>query len=112
LGGQVAGERSSAEIFRALAKRWEIYLLRKAYGSAVEDKQIVEQWEAVLEPQRILLVPDEQRAVDLALGIIARSWDRFDDFQENMAARQPVAKVKELANSLDARSKRRRSRGA
>ena len=60
----------------------------------------------MLEPQRIIPVPDEERAVDLALGIIARSWDRFPDFQENMAARQPEAKVTELTNSLDARDLR------
>jgi hypothetical protein len=111
LGGQVTGERSSVAIFRALAQRFEVYLLRKTYGSPAEDRRIVAQWQKVLEPERILPVPDEQRAVDLALGLIARSWDRFEDFQENMAARQPVAKVKELANSLDARS-RRGSRGA
>ena len=113
LGGQIEGERTSVELWRELAKRWEIYLLRKTYGSAAEDKKIVAQWEKALSPERILAVPDEQRAVDLALGIIARSWDHFEDFQENMAARQPGAKVAELANSLDARTHRRsRSRGA
>jgi len=109
LGGQLEGERSSVALWRELGKRFEIYLLRKSYGSKAEDRKIVAQWEEALEPQRIIPVPDEQRAVDLALGIIARSWGRFEDFQENMAARQPVAKVKELANSLDARTHRRRA---
>jgi hypothetical protein len=109
LGAELAKPASSLEVFRDLMARFEVYLLRKSYGSGPEDKVIREQWADALEPQRIISVKDEERAVDLALGLIARSWGRFDDFEENMKARQPLAKVKELANSLDARSKRRRA---
>ena len=108
LGGGLEKGVSSLEVFQDLNKRFDVYLLRKSYGGS-EDKAIRDQWADALEPQRIILVHDEDRAVDLALGLIARSWGRFDDFEENMKARQPLAKVKELANSLDARSKKRRA---
>ena len=109
VGASLEGPVSSRAVFRDLMARYEVYLLRKSYGSAADDARIKEQWADALEPQRIIPVLDEQRAVDLALGLIARAWGRFDDFEENMKARQPLAKVKELANSLDARSRRRRA---
>jgi hypothetical protein len=107
VGAGLEKPASSLEVFQDLMKRYEVYLLRKSYGTGAEAKAIKEQWADALEPQRVLSVHDEERAVDLALGLIARSWGRFEDFEENMKARQPLAKVKELANSLDARSKKR-----
>jgi hypothetical protein len=105
-GGALEGRVSSRSVFSDLMKRYEVYLLRKSYGGS-QEKEILAQWQDALEPQRVIPVQDEERAVDLALGLIARSWGRFEDFEENMKARQPLAKVKALANSLDARSKRR-----
>ncbi len=112
LGAGIEEDVSSLEVFQNLNERFEVYLLRKSYGSPSEDKAIRDQWADALEPQRIIAVKDEERAVDLALGLIARAWGRFEDFEENMKARQPLAKVKELANSLDARSTRSKKRGA
>jgi hypothetical protein len=111
LAGGIEKPVSSLAVWRDLMERFNVYLLRKRYGSDREDKVILEQWQEALEPQRILSVNDEERAVDLALGLIARSWGRFADFERNMEARQPAAKVKALVNSLDARSKRRSARG-
>lgn len=105
LGVSIEKREPALPIFRDLMERFEVYLLRKSYGDPGEEKKIVKQWEAALEPQRILAVQDEERAVDLALGLIARSWGRFEDFEKNMKARQPAAKVDALANSLDARSR-------
>jgi len=107
LGAEIEKAVSARDVFSDLMKRYEVYLLRKTYGNGEEEKKILAQWEDALEPQRILAIQDEERAVDLALGLIARSWGRFEDFEANMKARQPLAKVKALANSLDARSKKR-----
>ena len=38
-------------------------------------------------------LPSGERAVDLALGLIARGWGHYEDFAENMAARQPAEAV-------------------
>ena len=43
---------------------------------------------------------DEARAVDYAMGLIARSWGFFGDFQDNMRARQDEAKVAALAAQI------------
>jgi hypothetical protein len=105
--GGLESPASSLAVWRGLAERFELYLLRKTYGTDREDRAIVEQWREAIGPERILTVHDEERAVDLALGIVARSWGRFEDFERNMEARQPTEKVKALVNSLDARSRRR-----
>lgn len=105
LGVGIQEKVSSAEVWRSLASKWDLYLLRKSYGSAEQDATVVAQWSKVLDPQRIILLPDELRAVDYALGLVARRWGRFEDFKANMAARQEPAKVAALAHSLDARPK-------
>ena len=76
-----------------------MFHLRKPYGSPSHDREIQAQWESVLGEERIVRLDDEQRAVDLALGLIARSWGHYDDFQTNMAARQSDGAVE----ALDAR---------
>jgi hypothetical protein len=106
VGASLEGRVPAREVFRDLMKRFEVYLLRKDYGSKPEDRAILAQWQEALEPQRVIPVHDEERAVDLALSLVARAWGRFEDFEANMRARQPLAKVKALTNSLDARSKR------
>jgi hypothetical protein len=44
---------------------------------------------------------DEQRAVDYAMGLVARTWGHFGDFKENMRARQDDEKIAELEQRLD-----------
>lgn len=50
--------------------------------------------------QKIFHIDDEQRAVDYAMGLVARAWGRFEDFQDNMRARQPEDKVVRLSEPL------------
>ena len=35
------------------------------------------------------MIDDERRAVDYAMGVVARTWGHFEDFKNNMRARQP-----------------------
>ena len=50
--------------------------------------------------QQVVHMEDEGRAVDYAMGLIARSWGFFGDFQQNMRARQDEAKVTALSEQL------------
>ena len=46
-------------------------------------------------------IQDEQRAVDYAMGLIARAWGHFGDFQDNMRARQDESKVLEVSKPIE-----------
>ena len=48
---------------------------------------------SILARSQILHIQDEQRAVDYAMGIIARAWGHFGDFQDDMRARHDEDKV-------------------
>jgi (2Fe-2S) ferredoxin len=87
--------------WRAVAEAWNVWHLRKAYHGH-QEKQILAQWQDVLGPERVIPLDDEKRAVDLALGIIARQWGRLDDFEKNLAARQDAAVVARVADRVKA----------
>jgi hypothetical protein len=101
VGAEVAPK--SLAVWKKLLETWEVYLFRKTYGGSEESK-ILAQWGEALGEQRIIPVHDELRAVDLALGLVARAWGRYEDFEQNMAARQPDAAIAAVANSLAAKS--------
>jgi hypothetical protein len=87
LGGREKRNRDSTDVWKALCESWNVFHLRKAY-SADRDAEIQAQWAAALGPERIVSLPSAERAVDLALGLVARGWGHYEDFQENLSARQ------------------------
>jgi hypothetical protein len=60
----------------------------------------IKQWAEAIGAQKIIRIQDEQRAVDYAMGLIARSWGYFGDFQENMRARQDEGKVAQVSEVI------------
>lgn len=92
----------SAQVWRAVAEAWSVFHLRKPYGEpgGREDRQIQAQWEDVLGPERIIALDSAERAVDVALGLIARLWGHYADFETNMSARQDAAKVRAVGERL------------
>jgi hypothetical protein len=97
--GDNVQSRDSIDEWKAVTRNWNTWFLRRPGGSRgdVVDKQ----WSKAVGGQKIVHMTDEARAVDYAMGLIARHWGHFDDFEENMSARQEVDKVKELAAKLD-----------
>jgi hypothetical protein len=91
---------SSREVFSALTESWNLFHLRKPYGGA-HDEVIEQQWADAIGGERIVALDSAERAVDLGLGLIARAWGHYDDFAENMSARQSDAAVKKLRGRLD-----------
>ena len=99
IGGQRKGDRDSLKVWRALGEAWNIYHFRKPYPGG--DETICAQWAEALGEERVLPLDGAERAVDMALGLIARAWGHYADFEQNMAARQPTAAVRELGRRLD-----------
>ena len=99
LGESIRNDRDAGEVWRALGEAWNVFHLRKHYGGA-QDAGIRAQWEDVLGAERVLTLDEPERAVDLALGLIARVWGHYEDFEVNMSARQDAAKVRAVGERL------------
>ena len=100
VGDGLEAPLDSTAVIEAVCEGWNVFHLRKPYGGRQEG-EILAQWTDVLGPERILRIDDEQRAVDLALGIVARSWGELADFEQNLAARQDRRKVLEVLRAVD-----------
>lgn len=98
LGDEGDGDVDTIEAWQEVARTWNTWFLRRPTGKPgdVVDRQ----WGEAIGEQKVFHIRDEQRAVDYAMGIVARAWGRFDDFQENMRARQSEDKVAELSKPI------------
>jgi len=104
--GKLASLLSSGDAYDAIAawqriaQSWDVWFLRRPTGRRGDD--VDRQWAEAIGKERVFHIDDEQRAVDYAMGLVARAWGRFGDFQENMRARQAEAKVKSVAERIRA----------
>jgi hypothetical protein len=92
------GDFDALNDWRETAQRWNTWFLRRPNGKRGDD--VDKQWAKAIGEQKILHIQDEQRAVDYAMGLVARAWGNFDDFKNNMLARQTPEKVGELSKPL------------
>ncbi len=101
LGDTLQSPLKSVSIWRDLTERYEMYLLRKALPGY--DEKIEQQWtEALGEQQRIIPIEDPMRVVDTAMGIVAKSWGHFSNFEKNLSARQDSDNIGKVMKSLRA----------
>ena len=96
--GVQADDQDAIELWKEVAKKYNTWFLRRPTGS--RNDEVDQQWFRALGPERVARVHDEERAIDYALGIVARSWGHFEDFKQNMAARQAQEKVDDLARRI------------
>jgi hypothetical protein len=91
LGDRANGNVNALQSWQKLCQTWNVWFLRRPTGKRGD--QVDKQWGRAIGDQKIFHVEEEQRAVDYAMGLIARAWGHFSDFQDNMRARQSEAKV-------------------
>ncbi len=99
LGDDPQGDVSAIQAWQNVSRKWNTWFLRrptKARGDKVD-----QQWGEAIGGQKIFHIEDEQRAVDYAMGLIARSWGYFGDFQDNMRARQDESKVEQVSKPIE-----------
>jgi len=99
LGDKVRGDLDALKEWQTLATTWNTWFLRRPTGKPGD--RVDEQWGKAIGAQKVFHINDEQRAVDYAMGLIARSWGHFDDFQDNMRARQDESKVKQVSKPIE-----------
>jgi ribosomal protein S27AE len=99
LGDQVRRDVDAIEAWRKVGQTWNTWFLRRPTGKPGD--RVDKQWGQAIGEQKIFHIEDEQRAVDYAMGLIARAWGHFADFQDNMRARQSEEKVASVSKPIE-----------
>jgi hypothetical protein len=85
-------EPDSLVTWGKVAQAWNAWFLRRPTGR--KGDEVDQQWAKAIGKEKIFRIDDEQRAVDYAMGLVARAWGHLADFQKNMLARQDESKVR------------------
>ncbi len=99
LGDQVGRDVNALEAWQQVCQTWNVWFLRRPTGRPGD--RVDTQWGQAITEQKIFHIEDEQRAVDYAMGLIARAWGHFGDFQDNMRARQSEEKVASVSEPIE-----------
>lgn len=99
LGGQAGQDVDAIQAWKRVASKWNTWFLRRPGGD--KGDMVDTQWGRAIGDQKIFHIHDEQRAVDFAMGIVARAWGHFGDFQDNMRARHDDGKVDALSKPIE-----------
>jgi hypothetical protein len=99
LGDSTQDDVDAFAAWQKLCKDWNMWFLRRPTGKPGD--RVDKQWAQAIPEQKIFHIRDEQRAVDYAMGLIARAWGHFGDFQDNMRARQGEEKVAEVSGVIE-----------
>jgi hypothetical protein len=100
LGDELAQPADAITAWRRASRTWNTWFLRRPGGT--KGDAVDEQWGHAIGGQQVVHMDDEQRAVDYAMGLVARSWGHFDDFKTNIRARQDATKVQSLTDRVAA----------
>lgn len=103
LGTKLQGDVSSKDVWKALNQKFNLFYLQKPYGHGNESditRDVKQYWTDAIGVQRVIDIPSADRAVDVAMAIVARYWGQFSDFKDNMSARQDDATVAGVVKSI------------
>jgi len=99
LGHKIPRDLDALQEWQKVTQKWNTWFLRRPGGKRGD--QVDTQWGKAIGAQKVFHIEDEQRAVDYAMGLVARSWGYFDNFQDNMRARQDESKVKQISKPIE-----------
>jgi hypothetical protein len=99
---------SAANIFEALKGQYSAYVILKPYSGSLQGdrldsttEQVYAKWRELLGADRIALLPEARRIVDVIFGILARETGRVDYFRKEIEARQQPGQVKTVYKALE-----------
>lgn len=99
LGDRLTHDVNSLQAWKQVSQKWNTWFLRRPTGERGD--KVDQQWGDAIGEQKIFHIEDEQRAVDYAMGLIARAWGYFGNFQDNMRARQSSDKVDHVSKLVE-----------
>jgi hypothetical protein len=99
LGDKVRQDVDAIQSWQQVTQKWNTWFLRRPTGKPGD--RVDTQWAQAIGEKKIFHIKDEQRAVDYAMGLVARAWGQFPDFQSNMLARQDQGKVDLVSKPIE-----------
>lgn len=99
LGLPVQEDADSIKTWQTLTKTWNTWFLRRPTGRPGDG--IDHQWKEALGDERVIRIEEEARAVDYAMGLVARAWGHLDDFRVNLLARQNQETVEQVSRWIE-----------
>ncbi|MFH1072662.1 MAG: hypothetical protein V1743_04500 [Nanoarchaeota archaeon] len=102
IGDKMQGPRDSNEVWKALMQRFNLFYLQKPYNTEDTphiDEEVRNHWAGAIGKQRIINLDSAERAVDIAMALIAKQWGQYSDFKENLGSRQLDPAVRESVYS-------------
>jgi hypothetical protein len=103
IGDDLQAELDANNVWKKLMQKFNVYFLQKAYGNENEpriDAEVNEHWSDAIGKQKIIKLPSRERAVDIAIGLIAKQWGEFDDFTKNITSRQDEEEADKVYSSI------------
>jgi len=97
---------TTKQVVGKLMQKYSVYLVRKLYdegssdGMSDNDKEIQRQWKHLIGPDRIVILPEPGRIVDVILGIVANDIGMNEYFKNELTQRQKPGQVKTVMNAL------------
>lgn len=98
LGDKAQQDSSAVRAWQKVTKNWNTWFLSRP--GRVDYAEVDKQWAEAIGAQFHIHIHDQARAVDYAMGLVARNWGHFDDFQDNMLARQDESAVEAVTSNL------------
>lgn len=97
--GDSGRDIDSIKAWQKVTETWNTWFLRRP--TQHQGDMVDQQWGEAIGPQKVFHIADEPRAVDTAMGLIARAWGEFDNFQDNMLARQDKTAVDKISKLIE-----------
>lgn len=98
---------TTKQVVDELMQKYSVYLIRKLYdcGSGEDsmsynDKEIQKQWGDLLGINRVAILPQPERVVDVILGIVANDTGMISYFDKELTQRQNLDQVKTVRKTL------------
>ncbi len=100
IGDDLESDLDSKDMWQKLGQKFNVFYLQKDYGYGGVTQQAKEQWSDAIGAEKVIDLPDKTRAVDVAMAIVARHWGAYDDFKDNIGARQDASVVNAVEHSV------------
>lgn len=105
---EVTEEITDKQLFDELKTKYSVYCIRKHYGSSPMDGEkmtgqnltIQRQWVRLLGEDKIVILNEPRRVVDVILGLLAVETNKEEFFEDEIKARQTPDQVESVMKAM------------